>query len=51
MNFDEWIKTQGDRSAAWKRGAEETWDYQKNEIDKLKKQVAHLEALLYGEEK
>lgn len=31
--------------------AEEAWDYHKDEIDQLKKQVAHLEALLYGEEK
>lgn len=51
MNFDEWFKTQGDRSAAWKRGAEEAWDYHKDEIDQLKRQVAQLEDLLYGEEK
>jgi hypothetical protein len=31
--------------------AEEAWDYRKDEIDQLKKQVAQLEALLYGEEK
>lgn len=26
MDFDEWIKTQGDRSAAWKRGAESAFN-------------------------